>query len=131
MITKEWLIFFSHLRRSKTFRCEKSARNILFLALGSFGTLDPKLSHGTSSKFADVRTHLRKVSRNTIFLIWDFQIRKSFFVVNKRNICFLEERSSTRLVVPPIFRYFFTIYHQLVIDLTVKLFDDTMVSNQY
>ncbi len=25
-----------------------------------------KLSHGTSLKFADVRTHLRKVSKNTI-----------------------------------------------------------------
>ena len=35
----------------------------LFLALGSFGTFGPKLSHGTSSKFADVRTHLRKVSK--------------------------------------------------------------------
>ena len=35
----------------------------LFLALGSFGTLGPKLSHGTSTKFADVRTHLRKVSK--------------------------------------------------------------------
>ena len=35
----------------------------LFLALGSFGTLGPKLSHGTSSKFADVRTHLRKVPK--------------------------------------------------------------------
>ena len=34
----------------------------LFLALGSFGTLGPKLSHGTSKKFADVRPHLRKVS---------------------------------------------------------------------
>jgi len=34
---------------------------LLFLALGSFGTLGPKLSHGTSLKFADVRTHLRKV----------------------------------------------------------------------
>jgi len=28
---------------------------------GSFGTLGPKLSQGTSLKFADVRTHLRKV----------------------------------------------------------------------
>ena len=33
----------------------------LFQALGSFGTLGSKLSHGTSWKFADVRTHLRKV----------------------------------------------------------------------
>ena len=38
----------------------------LFLALGSFGTLGPKLSHGTSSKFADVRTHLRKVSKTAL-----------------------------------------------------------------
>ena len=38
----------------------------LFLALGSFGTLGPKLSHGTSSKFADVRTHLKKVSKMTL-----------------------------------------------------------------
>ena len=36
---------------------------IVFLALGSFGTLGPKLSYGTSEKFANVRTHLRKVSR--------------------------------------------------------------------
>ena len=41
----------------------------LFPALGSFGTLGPKLSHGTSSKFADVRTHLRKVSKRSLFAI--------------------------------------------------------------
>ena len=35
---------------------------LLFLALGSFETLGSKLSHGTSLKFADVRTHLRKAS---------------------------------------------------------------------
>ena len=35
----------------------------LFLALGSFETLGSKLGHGTSSKFADVRLHLRKVSK--------------------------------------------------------------------
>ena len=45
----------------------------LFLALGSFGALDPKLSHGTSSKFADVRTHLRKVSNITLSSIRDSQ----------------------------------------------------------
>jgi len=48
----------------------------LFQALGSFGTLGPKLSHGTSSKFADVRTHLRKVSN---------LIRASFFL-NLHNL---------------------------------------------
>ena len=45
----------------------------LFLALGSFGAIDPKLSHGTSSKFADVRTHLRKVSKITLSSIRDSQ----------------------------------------------------------
>ena len=45
----------------------------LFLALGSFGALDPKLSHGTSSKFADVRTHLRKVSKISLSSIRDSQ----------------------------------------------------------
>ena len=44
----------------------KVPETIVFQALGSFGTLDPKLSHGTSSKFADVRTHLRKVSKITL-----------------------------------------------------------------
>ena len=37
-----------------------------FQALGSFETLGSKLSHGTSLKFADVRTHLRKVFRMTL-----------------------------------------------------------------
>ena len=39
----------------------------LFQALGSFKALDSKLSHGTSMKFADVRSHLRKVSKRTLF----------------------------------------------------------------
>ena len=43
----------------------KVPETIVFQALGSFGTLGPKLSHGTSSKFADVRTHLRKASKKT------------------------------------------------------------------
>ena len=47
----------------------KVLETLLFLALGSFGTLGPKLSHGTSSKFADVRTHLRKVSKRSLSLI--------------------------------------------------------------
>ena len=44
----------------------KVLETIVFLTLGSFGTLGPKLSHGTSKKFADVRTHLRKVSKKTL-----------------------------------------------------------------
>ena len=55
---------FNHLLKLSAVR--KVLETILFLALGSFGTLDPKLSYGTSSKFADVRTHLRKVSKMTL-----------------------------------------------------------------
>ena len=47
----------------------KVLETIMFLALGSFETLGSKLSHGTSSKFADVRTHLRKVSKMALSLI--------------------------------------------------------------
>ena len=53
------LELFNHLLKLSAVR--KVLETLLFLALGSFGTLVPKLSHGTSSKFADVRTHLRKV----------------------------------------------------------------------
>jgi len=38
------------------------------LMQASTETLGSKLSHGTSSKFADVRTHLRKVSK-MLFLL--------------------------------------------------------------
>ena len=50
----------------------------LFLAPGSFGTLGPKLSHGTSSKFADVRTHLRKVSMMTLVFNLKAPVSRSF-----------------------------------------------------
>ena len=53
------LELLSHLLKLSAVR--KVLETIMFLALGSFGTLGPKLSHGTSLKFADVRTHLRKV----------------------------------------------------------------------
>ena len=43
-----------------------------FQALGSFEALGSKLSHGTSLKFADVRTHLRKVSKKTISVLFSF-----------------------------------------------------------
>ena len=41
----------------------KVLETVLFQALGIFETLGSKISHGTSSKFADVRSHLRKVSK--------------------------------------------------------------------
>ena len=46
----------------------KVLETIVFQVLGSFGTLGLKLSHGTSSKFADVRAHLRKVFLSTLFI---------------------------------------------------------------
>ena len=48
----------------------KVLETLLFLALGSFETLGSKLSHGTSLKFADVRTHLRKVFLLQFFSNW-------------------------------------------------------------
>ena len=41
----------------------KTPETIMFQAFGSLETLGSKLSHGTSKKFADVRHHLRKVSK--------------------------------------------------------------------
>ena len=45
---------------------------LLFQALGIIETLDSIISHGTLKKFADVRTHLRKV-----FKIFCLQSEKS------------------------------------------------------
>mgnify|MGYP007037329482 FL=1 len=59
---------FKHVQELSAVK--KVLETIVFLALGSFGTLGPKLSHGTSSKFADVRTHLRKVFQKTLSSIW-------------------------------------------------------------
>ena len=54
---------------------------LVFLELGIFETLGSKLSHGTSQKVADVRHHLRKVSKEN-------------FVINKKapaklRLCFV------------------------------------------
>ena len=53
----------------------------LFQALGSFGTLGPKLSHGTSSKFADVRPHLRKVLKMTLYILRTTVLKASLFIL--------------------------------------------------
>ena len=44
----------------------KVLETLLFLALGIIETLGSIISHGTSLKFADVRLHLRKVSKMTL-----------------------------------------------------------------
>ena len=44
----------------------KVPETITFQALGIIETLGSIISLGTSKKFADVRTHLRKVSKKTL-----------------------------------------------------------------
>ena len=44
----------------------KTPETLKFQVFGSFETLGSKLSHGTSKKVADVRTHLRKVSKRSL-----------------------------------------------------------------
>ena len=44
----------------------KVPETITFQALGIIETLGSIISHGTLKKFADVRSHLRKVSQNTL-----------------------------------------------------------------
>ena len=62
---------------------------LVFLALGSFGTLGPKLSHGTSLKFADVRTHQGKFFRRLYLQSETFPDGKVFLLQSFSNwICF-------------------------------------------
>ena len=61
---------------------------IMFLALGSFGTLGPKLSQGTSLKFADVRTHLRKVLKMTLYILRITVLEVSLFILKFSNKLF-------------------------------------------
>ena len=62
----KYILFLKKYLRLSAVR--KVLETISFQALGSFETLDSKLSHGTSSKFADVRTHLRKVFNSIVSL---------------------------------------------------------------
>ena len=49
---------------------DKAVNKVFCLqTLGIFETIGSKISLGTSKKFADVRNHLRKVSKNTLFSI--------------------------------------------------------------
>ena len=63
----------------------KVPETIVFQALGIIETLGSIISHGTSSKVADVRTHLRKVSKmiflnlNPDLAIWVFLFLKVLF----------------------------------------------------
>ena len=54
---------------------------VIFQGLGSFETLGSKLSHGTSSKFADVRPHLRKVLKMTLYILRATVLKASLFIL--------------------------------------------------
>ena len=58
---KMTLIFWVIQVELKLSAVRKVPETKLFQALGSFETLGSIISHGTSTKFADVPTHLRKV----------------------------------------------------------------------
>ena len=59
-----------------------------FQALGSFETLGSKLSHGTSLKFADVRPHLRKVLKMTLYILRITVLKVSLFILKFSNKLF-------------------------------------------
>ena len=65
-----FLKFIKNIEKLSAVR--KVLETLLFLALGSFETLGSKLSHGTSKKFADVRTRLRKVFNKTFSFLHGF-----------------------------------------------------------
>ena len=45
----------------------KKTEELKLQGFGSFETFNSKLRHGTSLKFADVRHHLRKVSKKILY----------------------------------------------------------------
>ena len=53
----------------------------LFLALGIIETLGSIISHGTSLKFADVRPHLRKVLKMTLYILRATVLKVSLFIL--------------------------------------------------
>ena len=61
-----WSILASDKRILELSAVRKVLETLLFQVPGSFETLGSKLSLGTSEKFADVRTHLRKVSNKFV-----------------------------------------------------------------
>ena len=52
----------------------KVPETTVFQALGIIETLGSMISHGTSTKFADVRTHLRKVFNRTLAIIQQLKL---------------------------------------------------------
>ena len=61
----------------------KVLETLLFQALGIIETLDSIISHGTLKKFADVRTHLRKVLKDILSPKRTFASAKVLFMSSK------------------------------------------------
>ena len=66
---------------TETFRCDKTPEELKLQGFGSFETLDSKLRHGTSLKFADVRPHLRKVLKMTLYILRTTVLKASLFIL--------------------------------------------------
>ena len=56
----------------------------VFLELGIFETLGSKISHGALKKIADVRTHLRKVTKNLFFKRISYKKERKLFLLSNQ-----------------------------------------------
>ena len=72
--------FLNQFKRIPKLSTVRKVPEMLFQALGIIETLGSIISHGTSKKFADVRTHLRKVFNMTLSSIWVSLKQARFFV---------------------------------------------------
>ena len=61
------ILFENEVSITETFRCDKTPEELKLQRFGSFETLNSKLRHETSLKLADVRHHLRKVSKKILY----------------------------------------------------------------
>ena len=74
---------------SKLSAVRKVPETLLFQELGIIETLGSIISHGTSSEFADVRTHLRKVSKKSLSISQKSlsQCSSFFVLINFKSTC--------------------------------------------
>ena len=72
--TKNEFQFLNQFKRIPKLSTVRKVPEMLFQALGIIETLGSIISHGTSMKFADVRTHLRKVFNRTLAIIQQLKL---------------------------------------------------------
>ena len=68
------MYYGTNKEKSRLSAVRKVPETVLFQALGIIETLGSIISHGTSMKFADVRTHLRKVFNITLAIIQQLKL---------------------------------------------------------